>query len=75
MSPLKRTMRGRDGLPTCPICNEPVNLEISVTDDHGRAIHEECYIKTVIVPPADAGSIPRRAKSAGRRTLHKRSRA
>lgn len=31
-------------LPFCPICNKPVPLEIANTDEHGRAVHEECYL-------------------------------
>lgn len=32
---------------SCAVCKEPVNLEESKTDEHGRAIHENCYILTV----------------------------
>ena len=28
----------------CPICNQPVSLESAKTDEHGLAIHEECYL-------------------------------
>jgi hypothetical protein len=31
----------------CSICKQPVNLEESKTDEHGRAVHENCYIWTV----------------------------
>lgn len=31
-------------VPLCPICNMPVLLETAKTDEHGRAIHEECYL-------------------------------
>jgi len=31
-------------LPVCPICEKPVDLETSKTDEHGHAIHEECYL-------------------------------
>jgi hypothetical protein len=34
-------------LPTCPVCNERVKLETSKTDEHGHAIHEECYVSTL----------------------------
>ena len=30
--------------PLCCICNKPVPLETSKTDEHGRAIHGECYL-------------------------------
>jgi hypothetical protein len=40
-------------LPRCPVCGGSVNLEDSKTDDHGRAVHENCYVWTVILkkPP------------------------
>ncbi|HEV2400306.1 MAG TPA: hypothetical protein VGS27_25435 [Candidatus Sulfotelmatobacter sp.] len=31
-------------LPFCPICNKPVSLETAKADEHGRAVHEECYL-------------------------------
>jgi hypothetical protein len=31
-------------LPLCSICDKPVQLENSKTDEDGKAIHEECYI-------------------------------
>ena len=30
--------------PTCCICNQPVLLETSKTDDYGQTIHEGCYV-------------------------------
>jgi hypothetical protein len=36
-------------LPRCFICQESVKLEESKTDDHGRAVHEECYVWTVVL--------------------------
>lgn len=44
-------------LPICPICKEFVELESSKTDEHGKAIHEECYslkigLKGAATPPA-----------------------
>jgi hypothetical protein len=35
---------GRTPLPACTICNRPVQLETSKTDENGRAVHEECYV-------------------------------
>jgi hypothetical protein len=32
-------------LPACALCNEPVQLETSKTDEDGKAIHEECYVR------------------------------
>lgn len=28
----------------CSICNQPVDLETTKTDDYGNAVHEECYV-------------------------------
>jgi hypothetical protein len=28
----------------CFICNEPVSLETTKTDEAGNAVHEECYV-------------------------------
>ncbi len=42
-----RPMPGSKTLPTCPVCNKPVQLETSKTDEHGHARHEECYIATL----------------------------
>jgi len=33
--------------PICSICKDPVNLEESKTDEHGQAVHENCYIWAV----------------------------
>ena len=33
--------------PLCPICNELVELEKSKTDEHGKAVHEDCYIAAI----------------------------
>jgi hypothetical protein len=35
-----------DYLP-CSICNNPVRLETSNTDECGRAVHERCYVLTL----------------------------
>jgi len=48
MSPLNRILRhNKRGQMNCPICNEPVSLETSKTDEDGQAIHEECYASKV----------------------------
>jgi Histidine kinase/Histidine kinase-, DNA gyrase B-, and HSP90-like ATPase len=36
--------RGTQRLPGCGICNRPVLLEASKTDEYGQAVHEECYV-------------------------------
>ncbi len=43
-------------LPTCFICTNPVSLETAKIDEHGKAIHEECYVlkiklKQATTPP------------------------
>jgi hypothetical protein len=30
--------------PLCVICHNPVELEISKTDENGHAVHESCYV-------------------------------
>lgn len=48
MFPPERVLRWRDGhQPRCPVCNGPVSLEDSKTDEHGLATHEECYVKRI----------------------------
>jgi anti-sigma regulatory factor (Ser/Thr protein kinase) len=39
--------RGTQHLPGCCICNSPVPLETSKTDENGQAVHEECYVLNV----------------------------
>ena len=39
--------RGTQRLPGCCICNSPVPLETSKTDENGQAVHEECYVLKV----------------------------
>jgi hypothetical protein len=29
-------------LPNCSICNEPLELKTSKTDENGKAVHEDC---------------------------------
>jgi len=33
--------------PECAICKEFVNLEVSNADEHGQAVHEDCYVSNV----------------------------
>ena len=33
----------------CYICNRPIDLHTSKTDDRGRAIHEECYVVATLL--------------------------
>ena len=36
--------RGSQPLPACCVCNSPVLVETSKTDEYGQAVHEECYV-------------------------------
>jgi hypothetical protein len=36
----------------CQICGMPVPVETSKTDAEGKAIHEDCYIKTMALEQA-----------------------
>src|ERR1700676_787938 len=40
-------IRSKPWLPSCCVCNAPVPLERSKTDEYGQAIHEECYVLKV----------------------------
>jgi len=31
----------------CPICKQAVSLERCKTDENGRAIHEDCYVRKI----------------------------
>ena len=41
-----------------PICNEPVELKTSKTDENGKTVHEDCYVRRMrlkeITPPPKA---------------------
>jgi hypothetical protein len=44
------------GLPRCSLCDKPVLLETSKTDEYGKAVHSECYalkmrLKQATTPP------------------------
>jgi hypothetical protein len=41
-----RSEHQSDGLwrPECAICKESVSLDESNADEHGQAVHEECYV-------------------------------
>jgi hypothetical protein len=52
---------GAQRLPSCCICNDPVLLETSNTDEYGQAVHEECYVLKVCLKAEflnDARSVP-----------------
>jgi hypothetical protein len=35
-------------LPRCAVCEQSVNLNVSKTDEYGRAVHEECYVRLLV---------------------------
>ena len=37
----------RERFPICPLCNEPVELSSAVTNEEGKAVHEDCYTNAV----------------------------
>jgi hypothetical protein len=44
-------------VPSCALCNRPVELETCKADERGSAVHEECYVRKVRVS-ADRVPIP-----------------
>ncbi len=41
--PLRSNLAFKSEFPTCSICNEPVELETTKSNEIGEPIHEECY--------------------------------
>jgi hypothetical protein len=35
-------------LPRCAICKQTVDLAESKTDEHGRSVHEDCYVSLLV---------------------------
>jgi hypothetical protein len=35
-------------LPRCVICKQAVDLTESKTDEHGQAVHEDCYVSVLL---------------------------
>jgi hypothetical protein len=62
MSALQR--RTRETLPArpvlCVLCDQPVKLETSKTDEDGRAVHDECYFAKLSGKPLPAVELPDR---------------
>jgi hypothetical protein len=53
--------RGTHWLPSCRICNDPVLLETSKTDEYGQAVHEGCYVLNLSLKAEflnNGGSLP-----------------
>lgn len=60
--------------PKCAICEEFVAIEESKTNDHGLAVHERCYVSSLIEIRRSEG-LPdapryRRVVTCGNRRLH-----
>ncbi len=43
----KLVMERHSASPACWMCGNPVALEECNTDEHGRAVHEQCYVEKV----------------------------
>lgn len=43
-------------VPNCAICTQAVNLTESKTDEDGLAIHEDCYVSTLVSRKVNARS-------------------
>jgi hypothetical protein len=39
----------------CSICGKSICLEMCTTDEHGCAVHEECYVAKLMVDPFSFG--------------------
>jgi hypothetical protein len=50
----RQPLPGLRRLPGCVICSKPVPLESSKTNEHGKAIHEECYVLKLQLEQATA---------------------
>ena len=38
---------------SCMLCSRPVNLQTDLcTDDNGQAVHENCYVNSLLAAPA-----------------------
>lgn len=51
----------------CAICARSVTLELSKTDENGKAVHEDCYVRMTIASlemPAEEERAPRGWASA-----------
>jgi hypothetical protein len=40
-------MDDRQILLLCSLCDKPVELETTKTDDDGQAVHEDCYARMI----------------------------
>lgn len=42
---MEAVMAFPESLFPCSLCNDPVDLRTAKTDEYGKAIHEECYVR------------------------------
>ena len=40
----------------CSLCNEAVEIETTKTNQDGKAVHEECYVKSISTPRSEPSS-------------------
>jgi len=45
----------------CVICNKPVDLKTTKTNDYGEAVHEECYVLRQMLKDATQPTASQRA--------------
>jgi hypothetical protein len=50
-------------LPTCCLCDRPIEIEHSKTDEYGRAIHEQCYVARLALEMATKQASAEMSKS------------
>ena len=43
-------------IPVCSICNQPIQLETSNTDESGNLVHEDCYVQRLLASLHDPPS-------------------
>jgi hypothetical protein len=48
----RTTRKNRSPLSTCGVCSNPVLLETAKTDEHGQAVHRECFLLRAKPEPA-----------------------
>jgi hypothetical protein len=49
LSPKSILTQLAEGQILCALCHEPVQIKGSKTDENGRAVHEECYVRLLCV--------------------------
>jgi hypothetical protein len=58
-------MASLESIPTCWICSKPVLLENCKIDEHGRPVHENCYVTRLALemaqPPIAANRAARKS--------------